>query len=99
MRQALHKGIPPLFVNMRSLYTDPEKVSHSFIMWIIWILWYIFDADFEVLLLILCLIYIYITFQVKILEDISLSYAENLKEHEKFAKDGKSPTYICMFFV
>jgi len=59
MRQALHKGIPPLFVNMRSLYTDPEKV--------------------------------------KILEEITLSYAENLKENEKFAKDDEemeSPTAL-----
>ena len=27
MRHALHKGVPPLFVNLRSLYNDPEKVS------------------------------------------------------------------------
>ena len=26
MRHALHKGVPPLFVNLRSLYKDPEKV-------------------------------------------------------------------------
>ncbi len=26
MRHALHKGVPPLFVNLRALYKDPEKV-------------------------------------------------------------------------
>ena len=30
MRSALHKGVPPLFVNLRSLYKDPEKVSYIF---------------------------------------------------------------------
>lgn len=27
MRKALHKGVPPLFVDLRSLYTDPKKVK------------------------------------------------------------------------
>ncbi|KAK0183435.1 hypothetical protein PV327_001478 [Microctonus hyperodae] len=27
LRRGLHKGIPPLFVNLRSLYTDKEKVE------------------------------------------------------------------------
>lgn len=27
LRQALHKGVPPLFVDLRSLYKDPEKVK------------------------------------------------------------------------
>jgi hypothetical protein len=26
LRQGLHKGVPPLFVDLRSLYKDPEKV-------------------------------------------------------------------------
>ncbi|XP_063227902.1 N-alpha-acetyltransferase 15, NatA auxiliary subunit [Bacillus rossius redtenbacheri] len=27
LRQGLHKGVPPLFVDLRSLYKDPEKVE------------------------------------------------------------------------
>lgn len=27
MRHALHKGVPPLFVDLRPLYADPEKVK------------------------------------------------------------------------
>ncbi|KDR18769.1 NMDA receptor-regulated protein 1 [Zootermopsis nevadensis] len=27
LRQGLHKGVPPLFVDLRSLYKDPEKVD------------------------------------------------------------------------
>jgi peptide alpha-N-acetyltransferase len=27
LRQGLHKGVPPLFVDLRSLYQDPEKVD------------------------------------------------------------------------
>jgi peptide alpha-N-acetyltransferase len=27
LRQGLHKGVPPLFVDLRSLYRDPEKVE------------------------------------------------------------------------
>lgn len=27
LRHALHKGVPPLFVDMRSLYSDPEKAK------------------------------------------------------------------------
>ena len=30
MRAALHKGVPPLFVTLRSLYSEPEKVTISF---------------------------------------------------------------------
>jgi hypothetical protein len=29
MRKALRKGIPPLFVDLRPLYSDPKKVSKS----------------------------------------------------------------------
>ena len=32
--------------------------------------------------------------QVKVLEDLVLSYAENLKEHELFSKDGKSKVQL-----
>lgn len=28
LRRGLHKGVPPLFVDLRSLYSDPEKVQH-----------------------------------------------------------------------
>jgi N-alpha-acetyltransferase 15/16, NatA auxiliary subunit len=27
LRRGLHKGVPPLFVDLRSLYTDPKKVQ------------------------------------------------------------------------
>ena len=33
MRQSLHKGVPPLFVSFRSLYTDPEKVGGPWNTW------------------------------------------------------------------
>jgi hypothetical protein len=50
LQNALRKGVPPLFVVLRPLYCDPEKV--------------------------------------KIIEDLALSYATNLKETGHFIKGG-----------
>lgn len=34
LRRGLHKGVPPLFVDLRSLYNNPEKVREKGMLYI-----------------------------------------------------------------